>query len=57
MEKTPAHGFEKVGPDMLRTVTWAGALVIEALLLVTLCGASEYLPGRPNDIKMFSGWV
>jgi hypothetical protein len=53
LKKIPAHGFEKVGRDMLRMLTWVGASVIEALLLVTLCGASEYLPGRPNDIKVF----
>ena len=45
--------LKKVGPNVLRTVTWVGALVIEAWFLVTLCGASEYLPGRQNDIKVF----
>ena len=45
--------LKKVGPNMVRTVTWVGALVIEAWFLVTLCGASEYLPGRPDDIKVF----
>jgi hypothetical protein len=28
-------------------------MVLEVLFLITLCGASEYLPGRPNDIKVF----
>ena len=38
---------------MMKKVIWVGAVVLYVLALVNLCGASEYLPGRPSDTKVF----